>query len=345
MSTLIQEAVEIEVVETHTEGQVTRTVMGGIDESKLGRGSVVEMRARLDDEYEWFRDFLVKEPRGHSNLVGCLPVEVERDDADLGMIFFDTADYLDNCGDALIGTTTALIETGQLDPQDSLRVETPGGVVDLRVSRDEHGGVDRIGIQDMEGFLYDHVTLQVDTAWDDRVGAESQSIPVDIAYGAGNWFGYVDVNDLGISLDPADGDRDRIIRYGVDLRDTLNDSVDVVDPRSGQEARISIITFCDETTDVHRNAIVYGAGSIGRSPCGTGTAGKLALLHERGDLELEEEYPHESMLGTRFYGRILDVFEENGVTVTVGEVAGSAHVISKGMLIRQPDDEITGYSL
>lgn len=345
MSTLIQAAVEIDVIETHTEGQVTRTVVEGIDESKLGGGSVVDKRARLDDEYEWFRDFLVKEPRGHSNLVGCLPVEVDREDADLGMIFFDTADYLDNCGDALIGTTTALIETGRLDPQDSLRVETPGGVVDLRVSLNEHGGVDRVGIQDMEGFVYDHVTVPVDTGWDDVVTGDSHSIPVDIAYGAGNWFGYIDSTDLGISLDPADGDRDRIIRYGLALRDTLNESVEVVDPRTDQAARISIITFCDETRDVHRNAIVYGAGSIGRSPCGTGTAGKLALLHERGDLGLGEEYPHESMLGTQFYGRILDVTEEAGVTVTVGEVAGGAHVINTGTLIQHPDDSITGYSL
>lgn len=345
MSTLLRDAVEVDAIETHTEGQVTRTIVDGIDEAALGSGSIVDMRERLDEEFGWIRDFLIKEPRGHSNLVGCLPVEVERDDADLGMIFFDTAGYLDNCGDALIGTTTALIESGRLEPRESIRVETPGGVVDLRISLDDRGGVDRVGIQDMKGFVYDHVDLTVDTAWDDGIPGASRTIPVDIAYGAGNWFGYVDVHDLGLGLTPEAGDRDRIIRYGVDIRESLNTQLEIADPRTQNSARISIITFCDESDEVHKNAIVYGTGSIGRSPCGTGTAGKLALMYDRGDLDIGEDYPHDSLIGTRFVGRILDVETGGELPVTVGEVAGGAHVISEGTFVRGPDDDITGYSL
>lgn len=344
-SEVVQEPVEIDIVETHTEGQVTRTVVDGIDYSRLRGADIATIREQFDREFEWLPDFLVKEPRGHDNLVGSVPLDVENADTDLGMIFFDNAGYLDNCGDGLIGTTTALVETGRIEPREHLRVATPGGIVALRVSLDAGGGVEHVAIQDLEGFVYGHTEVTVDTSDDEVVDGASRTVPVDVAYGAGNWYAYVDADDLAIDLDADAGDSTRIVGYGVEIRRILNETYEIVDPLTDERQSITITMFCDESHGVDRNAIVYGAGSIGRSPCGTGTAGKLALLLSRGEIAVDEEYPHESVIGTRFVGRILATDEREGVTVTTAEVGGSAHIISTGTLIRQPDDGLTGYSL
>lgn len=343
-SELVQESVEIDIVETHTEGQVTRTVVDGIDFSELRGEDVRTIREQFDAELGWLMDFLVKEPRGHDNLVGSIPLDVDDDEVDLGMIFFDSAGYLDNCGDGLIGTSTALIETGRIEPCERLRVATPGGVVDLRLSLGERG-VEHVAIQDLEGFVLGHTEVTVDTSGDKSIDGASRTIPVDVAYGAGNWYAYVDADDLAIALDPDAGDPGRIIDYGVEIREVLNETYEVLNPLTDEHQSITITMFCDESSRVDKNAIVYGAGSIGRSPCGTGTTGKLALLHSRGELDVDEEYPHESMIGTRFVGRILGTEDRNGVTVTTAEVGGSAHVISEGRLIQNADDGLTGYSL
>lgn len=343
-SEVVQESVEVDVVETHTEGQVTRTVVDGIDYSELRGADIGTTRERFDEEFGWLMDFLVKEPRGHDDLVGSVPLDVDDDEVDLGMIFFDSGGYLDNCGDGLIGTSTALIETGRIEPSERLRVATPGGVVDLRLSLGERG-VEHVMIQDLEGFVYGHTEVTVDTSGDESVDGASRTVPVDVAYGAGNWYAYVDADDLAIDLDPDAGDPGRIIEYGVEIRRAVNETYEIVDPLTDERRSIAITMFCDESSRVDRNAIVYGAGSIGRSPCGTGTAGKLALLHSRGELHVDEEYPHESVIGTRFVGRILGAEDRDGVTVTTAEVGGSAHVISEGTLIRHADDGLTGYSL
>lgn len=329
----------VDVVETHTEGQATRTVTGGINTAGLVGDSVAEKQDSFDQSFGWLLDFLAKEPRGHSNLVVNVPVPPSRDEADTGMLFFDNDDYLKNCGDGLIGSTTALMETGIIEPRGELTVEVPAGLVELRIDLSESNQVEEVGIQDMKSFVYDETTTTVATDDGDI------EIPVDVAYGS-NWFAFVDADMLEMSLDPGAADPDRIIDYGLQIREDLNERLDIVNPLIGESERIAITMFMEEGVAApDTGTIVYAAGSIGRSPCGTGTSAQLARQYADGSLDIDEPYPILSMFDTQFTGRILDVEERDGVTVTSCEVAGSANVVAKNTYLQDPDDALQGISL
>lgn len=328
----------IDVVETHTEGQVVRTVTGGIDTTRMTTDDDTGLIEAFDDAYGWLRDFLAKEPRGHRNLVVSVPVPSREADADVGYVFFDNSVYLENCGDAVIGSTTALIETGMLEPRTTVTAEVPAGLVETNVRLDADDRVEEVAIRGMESYHYGETTTTIST------DAGPTDVPVDVAYG-GNWFAFVDAADLGLSLDHETAESDRIVDYGVRIRDRLNGEFDVVDPLTGETEPITITMFVDRSEPVDRGVIVYAAGSIGRSPCGTGTAAQLARLHEQGELDVGDTHPVDSLIDTRFTGRILDVETRGETTVTTCEVAGSASIVAKNTYYRDPTDGLDSFSL
>lgn len=329
----------IDVIETHTEGQVTRTVTGGINPNTLTGTTLQDQADAFLDEFGWLMELLLKEPRGHENLVGAIPLDPVDPDADIAYLFFDNSVCFGNCGDGVIGSTTALIETGVLEPTEQLAVEVPAGIVDTRLALTPDNHVEEVAIQGMESFAYEETTTTVELDDDDV------TIPVDVAYG-GNWFAFVDPGHLDLTLDIETADPDKIIDYGVQIRDNLNADLDITDPRTGDPAAISITMFLEEHDDTpDRSTIVYAAGSIGRSPCGTGTAAKMALKHHQGDLAIEQPYPIESLFGTRFRGRILDIDHHDNLTITRCEVAGSAHIIAKNTYLKDPTDPLDGFLL
>lgn len=345
------ESVEIETVETHTAGQACRIVVDGVDVDDLtreatrgaggGTGRLEEVRDAFDDRYGWLREFLLHEPRGHPNLVASVPVESEV--ADVGMLFFDGDEYIDNCGDGLIGTTAALMKTGRLDRRERVSIETAEGVIDARVTF-EDGTVDRVAVQGLRSFLGDTVSVTVDTTEDERLDDDEVPVSGTVANGAGVWCVLVDAEQLDIRVDGA-ADLDRIVDYGMQVKTAVNDRHEVDHPLTGESGRVYYTMFYDESADPDRNVVVYGAGSIDRSPCGTGTMAKLALLHSRGEIDVDEEYPHESIIGTRYVGRVLDVGEHDGVTVTECELGGWGYVISEGTFVREPEDDLLGFRL
>ena len=330
----------VDVLETHTEGQVVRTVTGGVDTRRIQGASVAEKVDSFLEEYGWLQDFLAREPRGHSNLVGSLPVEPTEPEADIGYIFFDNSLCLADCGDAVIGSTTALVETGVLGARERMTVEVPAGLVETRLQYDGDR-VESVAIQGMESFTYTVTSVTVET------DAGALEVPVEVAYG-GNWFAFVDPGTLDLSLALEDADSERIVDYGVQIRDAVNDALEITNPLTGESERVSITMFIDEGGDggehegIDRGTIVYAAGSIGRSPCGTGTAAHLARLYANDQLAAGESYPIDSLYATRFTGRILDVETRDNLTVTTCEVAGSAHIVGKHTYLRDPADDYQG---
>ena len=259
-----------------------------------------------------------------------------REEADVGYVFFDNSVYFGNCGDGVIGSTTALVETGLLEPRESITVEVPAGLVETKVRLGSDDRVEEVAIQGMRSFTYEETTATV------RTDEGEFAVPVDVAYG-GNWFAFVDAAALDLELDRESAEPDRIVDYGLQIREDVNERTEIVDPLTGEPAAVSITMFVDASGGVDAGTIVYAAGSIGRSPCGTGTAAQLARLHAAGELEVDETYPIDSLFGTRFTGRILDVEARNGRTVTRCEVAGSANIIGKHTYLRDPDDELESF--
>jgi proline racemase len=325
----------VDAIETHTEGQVCRTVTGGVDLSDLEGDTVDKKTKSFKSQFDWLKEFLIQEPRGHENLVGAVPVGSDR--ADVGLIFFDTTAYLESCGDGVIGAVTALIETGQLEPADEVAVETPAGVVKTELTIKD-GQVASVAIRDMQSFTYGREVISVTD------GESTLDVPVEIAYG-GNWFAFADITDFDMEVDIETIDSDRVSDLGVRIRDAVNEQIDVTDPLTGDRTQVPIVLLFQEIEDdPDRNVVVYAAGAIDRSPCGTGTAARMASLYDQGVLEVGSEFPHESLFGTRFNGRINDI-EEDDVTTLSCSVEGSAHIVAKNTYLRDPADNVEPFVL
>lgn len=327
--------VRIQTVDTHTEGEPTRIVTGGIDRSSFAGGSVADQRDRFRAELDWVRKLLMKEPRGHDDMFGAVVTEPSQEQADAGAFFMDSGGYLDMCGHGTIGVVTALLERGEREFDQVVTLETPAGLVETRPTV-EDGVVTSVALRNVESFVYGQTAVDIEGP------AGETTVPVDVVY-AGNYFALVDSQDVSLPVETAN--TDAFVDLGVRIRDRVNAELDVVHPYSGREGTVSCTEFYESRPEADRNVVVFGDGSVDRSPCGTGTCAKMTLLHERDELELGDPYLYESVIGTRFEGRLLDAERRETGTVVTPEVAGSAKLIGEHTFIRQPHDSLGGFSV
>ncbi|SFG58644.1 proline racemase [Halopelagius inordinatus] len=324
-----------ETLDTHTGGEPTRLITDGLDRSEFEGGSVREQRDAFAETHDRVRELLMKEPRGHDDMFGAVRVPPEAEEADVGLFFMDGGGYLDMCGHGTIGVVTALVQRGELEPKSQIRVETPAGVVTAKPTV-EDGRVERVAVRNVRSFVVDETTVTVDAD-----GGEL-TVDVDVVY-AGNFFAMVD----GEAVEPpVDADHaGELVDLGLGIRAAVDDAVDAVNPLTGESGEVSITEFYRSDRDADRTLVVFGEGSVDRSPCGTGTCAKMTLLHREGELAVGERYAHESVVGSRFTGRLLDAETRDGLTVTTPEVSGRAYVTGEHSFVSRPDDSLGGFSV
>jgi proline racemase len=321
-----------DTIETHTAGEPTRIVVDGLDEYLLTAGSAHEQMVHLARNHDWIREALMEEPRGHADMFGAFLVPPASTEADVGVVFTDANRYGEMCGHATIGLVTALIGTGRLPPKDEIVVETPAGLVTARPTV-EDGTVTDVAVRNVDAFVYDTVTL------DPRGHGPVQ---VDVVCSGINFL-FVDVADVGLTVDPDRIDDLRSVARA--LLDEAERRVDVDPPFEHVPPDVDAVHFYQED-EPDRNVVMFGDDlQVDRSPCGTGTCGKVTLLYTDGSLDRGEAYPYESVIGTRFTGRVVDAEEREGYTVVTPEVRGSAHVVGQHTFVKRPDDPVDGFTL
>jgi len=316
-------------VDTHTEGEPTRILLDWLDGSPLAGDSIRAKRESFADEYDWVRELLMREPRGHDDMFGAVVFEPHVDDADIAVFFMDSEGYLDMCGHGTIGVVSAFLDLGYLSHDSLIRVETPAGIVEARPEYDKDG-VERVTIQNVESFVYGSTTVPVSFL--------QSPLRVDVVY-AGNFFALVDSDQFGVGVDTTR--TDEFIDWGLEIRDAVNDELDIVHPFTGDPGSISITEIYESSAEADRSIVVFGDGQVDRSPCGTGTCAKMALLHDAGKLSTDEPYVHESIIGTRFEGRITETKQRDGVTVVVPTITGTARITGKHTFVKDSRDPMT----
>lgn len=318
-------------IDTHTAGEPTRIVTDGL---RLASGpeTVEEYRTEFRENHDWIRELLLKEPRGHDDMFGAVPVPSSHPEADLGVFFLTNEGYIDMCGHATIGVVTAFLELGRLPVKETVVLETPAGLIEAEPDV-RNRTVERVQFRNVESFVYDSCTVSLDTG---------SSVHVDVVYG-GNFFAMVDVRDVDASVSP--GHSNRLVDLGLEIRRNVNESLDVRHPFTGEPAAVKLTEFYDSTAAPHRNLTVFGTGSIDRSPCGSGTCAKMALLQSTGDLGQGEPYPHRSVIDTEFEGEIEAVRSRDGYDVVVPTIRGSAYVIARNEFVLDPDDPLVGFNV
>lgn len=301
-------------VDTHTEGEATRIVTGGMP--AVPGATMAEKRAYLQERLDHVRRMLLFEPRGHKDMFGAFLLPPCRPEADAGVVFMDSGSYLNMCGHGSIGVVTALLETGMVPcagEEADVTLDTPSGLIRARAKL-HNGRVREVTVRNVPAFLYrEGVPVAL---------SDGRTVHADIAFG-GNFFALVEAEEAGVALDAAD--KDRLTARGAEIRDALNAAGGIAHPLLPHIRTVDLVEFCGPARDPRadaRNVVVFGDGQIDRSPCGTGTSAKLALLRARGELPLGKPYVHESILGTLFTGVAAEDTAQGGYPAIVPEITG-----------------------
>jgi proline racemase len=319
----------ITAVDSHTEGMPTRVVTSGVGE--LPGQTMAERRLYMMNERDDLRTLLMHEPRGHSAMSGAILQQSTRPDADFGVVFIEVSGCLPMCGHGTIGTATVLVETGMVpvkEPVTVIRLDTPAGVVEATIEVD-NGRAKSVTIRNVPAYLHlRDVTVRVP-----GLGA----VDLDLAWG-GNFYALLPAASVGLAVRPAL--HDELVRTGLAVMAAVNEQLTFAHPQQPSIDTCHHVVFT-EPGDQHvsgRAAVAIYPGWLDRSPCGTGTCARMAQLYARGELGLDQEYVHASVLGTTFAGRLLDTTTVGEYNAVVPSVRGRAWVTGLANYLLDPDD-------
>jgi proline racemase len=304
---------EIEAVDYHTAGEPFRIVTG----QKLRGSTMLEKRRDARERLDHLRRLLVNEPRGHADMYGGFVTEPEDGGADLGVVFFHNAGYSTACGHGTIALVTWAIDTG-LVPGPRVVVDVPSGRLETD-ARIEDGRVRSVRFRNVPAYVWGTGVLP----------------GVDVAFG-GAFYASVEERVAPEELP-------RLIARGRELKRELESRHEIVHPLEPELRDIyGVIFWQREGDNVQRNVTVFADGEVDRSPCGSGTSARLALLDASDELARGEELRHLSILGSEFRGRVVGENEHGVIT----EVEGSAHRTGEHRFVLEDDDELgTGFLL
>jgi len=325
----------IEAVDSHTEGEPTRIVTGGI--GPIPGATMAEKRAHLRDQCDELRRALVLEPRGHDAVVLAYLTEPVSANALAGVVFANDAGYLGMCGHGTIGVATVLVQLGRIparEPVTEVVLDTPAGQVAAAVQI-ENGKPRSVRFRNVPAFVQDTgLTIAV---------PEIGEVELDISYG-GNWFAFVHHDQVGIPVTP--NRLDDLMVAAKSIRRALADhGVVGIDPRTGGTHAIDHLKiYRDESSEAGaaaRALTLCPGRAFDRSPCGTGTSAKLAILAQRGGWSDDDDVLlSRSILGTEFRARIAGRTRVGGRPAVIPEIEGSAYVTGLQRFVLDPDDPL-----
>jgi proline racemase len=318
------------VVDSHTVGEPTRIVLGGLPELK--GSTMIEKKKYFVENYDFIRTALMFEPRGHRDMFGALITEPVHEEADFGIIFIETAGCLNMCGHGTIGAVTVLIETGVIkaeEPVTHVTLDAPAGIIEVDANV-ENGKVKSVTLTNVPAFVYkEGLTTVVD----------GREIKYDLSFG-GSFFTLVDISQFGLDINTSTVSQ--IIDIGMKILPQVNKEVEIRHP----ELDITETDVCEFYGTPHdegssaRNVVVFGKQQADRSPCGTGTSAKMAFLHKNGKLDIGQKYVNESFIGTKFIGEIKGETKVGDYDAVIPKITGSAYITGCGTYLIDPDDPL-----
>lgn len=313
---------------------------------------MAERFAYCREHLDWLRLLLLHEPRGYPGLCAVLVLPPVNPGSDFGLIVLEQGGFTPMSGSNTMCTVTAVLEAGIVPITGTtmeVTIDTAVGTV-RAVAETAGGKVLSVTVVNVPAFVVelDH-PLEV---------PEIGTIPVDIVFG-GQFFAQARVADTGLSLDPARGKE--LARAGALIKLAALEQIEVRHPENpdisgvslvmlhtgdrvpGQQARNTVV-LCNGRLD--RSDSSTWTGALDRSPCGTGTCGRMAALHARGQLAIGEEFSHHSIIDSEFVGRLRGTTEVGGRPAVLPTVRGRAWVMGRATWVLDQDDPYpTGYTV
>lgn len=328
----------IRTVDYHTAGEPFRIVAD--PPVAIDGAGVADRRAFAigSDDVDGLRRLLCFEPRGHADMYGGFLVPPDDAGADFGVLFWHKDGFSTACGHGTMALGAWALESGRVRPAEAgpteVVIDVPSGRVRASVHTDAEGAVTAVDFVNVPCRLVAS-----------GVTVETSRGPVDVDLA---WAGalYACVEDSGIEVAP---DRlGELIAFGREVKAALEGHPLTVHPDDERLSGVYGTIVVDRlgTTsagELHqRNVTIFADGQVDRSPCGSGTAARVAVLHAKGELGDGQRLVHESIVGTRFTARVLDVTDDGVVPV----VTGTAHKVAESTFTVDPkDDLVPGFVL
>jgi proline racemase len=299
-------------------------------------------RAAADPAIDAYRELLVREPRGHADMYGCFLVPPDDDGAHLGALFWHKDGYSTACGHGTIALGAWAVENGRVPipvtGEADVAIDVPSGRVHARV-RTEGGLVAGVTFENVGAFA---VGRNV------PVGTSAGTFSVDVSYG-GAIYASLPAASAGLEVTPEH--HDALVSLGREIKWALNDTPSAVHPTDARLSGVYGTIWYDDlgvTPDGgphQRNVTVFADGEVDRSPCGSGTSARLALLAADGRIVPGQTMWHDSIIGTRFEGRVREVARGDPPIVHTG-IGGIAYKTGESTFVLDPRDELgTGFLL
>jgi proline racemase len=316
---------EVVATDYHTAGEPFRIVTAGVPEISGGTVRERRERARSDPEVDGLRRLLCHEPRGHADMYGCFLVSPDDAGADLGVLFWHKDGFSTACGHGTIALATWAVESGRLPDATELAIDVPSGRVGARVRRRD-GAVESVAFRNVPACVL---------ARGLRVGPHT----VDVAYGGAIYA------SLPAPVPVAPEHYGELIALGREVKRALEDTPVARHPSDDRLSGIYGAILYEDLGDTpdgphQRNVTVFADGEVDRSPCGSGTSARAALLAQDGRLDGDRVLRHDSIVGTTFHARVVAEARAEGRPAVVTEVEGSAYRTGEHRFVLDPRDPL-----
>ncbi|MDQ3005256.1 MAG: proline racemase family protein [Chloroflexota bacterium] len=323
---------KITTIDAHTGGEAFRVIVDGFPELK--GTTILERRRFAKEHYDHLRTALMWEPRGHADMYGCLLTPPVTPEADFGILFIHNEGFSTMCGHGIIGIATVVLETGMLpivSPTTTLKIDSPAGLI-TAYAQIENNGVKSVSFHNVPSFV---------AAPDEVVDVpELGKVRYDLAFG-GAFYAYVNAGDVGLTCTPKD--YRPLIEKGMAIKNAIMKNKRIVHPFEEDLGFLYGTIFVGPPTQAgshSQNVCIFAEGEVDRSPTGTGVSGRLAIHYHRGEIKIDEEIIIESIIGSKFSGKVVRETTFGSYSAIIPEVTGQAHIIGRNEIWINPLDPL-----
>ena len=319
-------------IDAHTAGEPFRVITGGYPD--LPGETILARRRFARDQLDHLRTALMWEPRGHADMYGCILTPPVSPGADFGILFMHNEGYSTMCGHGIIGIATVALEAGLLpivSPETTIKMDTPAGLVTAH-ARIVDGRVASVYFHNVPSFVL---------ALDQSVEVPNLGrVRYDIAFG-GAFYAFVQAAEVGLTCTP--GDFRPLIEKGMAIKRAIMESSPIPHPFEDDLSFLygTIFIGPPQDKDAHsRNVCIFAEGEVDRCPTGTGVSARLAIHHARGEVDIDERIVVESIIGSRFSGRIVETTPFGPYAALIPEVEGAAFITGRNEWLIDPADPL-----
>ena len=323
---------KITAIDAHTAGEPFRVITGGLPD--LPGDTILARRRHMQDHLDHLRKALMWEPRGHADMYGGIVTAPVTPGADFGILFLHNEGYSTMCGHGIIAIVKVALETGlvaQKTPETTIRIDSPAGLVTAHA---------RIAEEKIQSIYFENVPSFV-LALDEVIEVPGiGQVQYDIAFG-GAFYVYVQAASIGLTCTPKDFTA--LIQKGMAIKRTIMETREIRHPFEEDLSFLygTIFIGPPESKSTHsRNVCIFAEGEVDRSPTGTGVSGRLAIHHARQEVGLNEPITIESIIGTRFSGKIIQETTFGPYAAIIPQIEGSAYITGRHEFLIDPADPL-----